>query len=218
MPNLDGANDCTTTIYVNKEHRRIQIGAALFQLSEAEITLLMLLLDAKGKPISKHNLLSQGWSGRIVSPTSLPVSIKHIRDIFKSVGHTEVLCTVKNGGGYFILDGIFNLELIVPSSIDVLDETLVQIVNTDCEVNAKSSSDWISIVSIVITLSLLVLFIIYNASFVYEKNNVISNSPIGDTLTTELESLSIKYKNDHLFISGDGTYLVCNSKNCEFAM
>ncbi|EJY2831547.1 winged helix-turn-helix domain-containing protein, partial [Salmonella enterica] len=80
-------------------------------LSKNECLLIRYFYERQGITISRDELIQQCWPGRVVSPTSLPVAIKHIRDILKKAGYNEVIKTHK-GEGYSLLPGILEIDFI----------------------------------------------------------------------------------------------------------
>ncbi len=68
--------------------------------------ILEYLYNNAGKTVSREDLLSKCWPDRIVSPVSLPVAIKHIRDIFKQITDCEVIITHKSIGYSFCNENI----------------------------------------------------------------------------------------------------------------
>ncbi|WP_170913941.1 winged helix-turn-helix domain-containing protein [Salmonella enterica] len=77
-----------------------------FQISRNEMLILEYLYNNAGKTVSREDLLSKCWPDRIVSPVSLPVAIKHIRDIFKQITDCEVIITHKSIGYSFCNENI----------------------------------------------------------------------------------------------------------------
>lgn len=80
-------------------------------LSKNECLLIKYLYERQGVTISRDELIQQCWPGRVVSPTSLPVAIKHIRDILKKAGHNDAIKTHK-GEGYSLLPNILEIDFI----------------------------------------------------------------------------------------------------------
>ncbi|HAK3505546.1 TPA: hypothetical protein H1R48_004403 [Salmonella enterica] len=80
-------------------------------LSKNECSLIKYLYERQGILISRDELTQQCWPGRIVSATSLPVAIKHIRDVLKKTKKEEIIKTHK-GEGYSFLPGIIKIKII----------------------------------------------------------------------------------------------------------
>ncbi|EFG0071759.1 winged helix-turn-helix domain-containing protein [Salmonella enterica] len=78
------------------------------------------LYKNKGTIISHDELVCHCWPGRMVSASSLPVAIKHIRDIFKKLSSKEVIKTYKGEGYAFLLD----IEITITESLDELSASV----------------------------------------------------------------------------------------------
>ncbi|ENY9823207.1 transcriptional regulator, partial [Escherichia coli] len=52
-------------------------------LSKHEYLLIKYLYNKKGEIVSRSELIQHCWPEKIVSPTSLPVAIKHLRDLLR---------------------------------------------------------------------------------------------------------------------------------------
>ncbi|MCW6638799.1 winged helix-turn-helix domain-containing protein, partial [Yersinia ruckeri] len=90
------------TIRVDKENGILRSGDLIFSLSKNECLMLELLYENSDSVISIENIIKGSWLGKVVSPISVPVAIKHIRDILKKCIATQVIVTHKGVGYSFI--------------------------------------------------------------------------------------------------------------------
>lgn len=112
-----------TEIYIDKIAKEVKVAGELFYLSSSELLLLELLYINKGVTVSREQIYKECWPGRLVSPASLPVAIKHVRDIFKKISENKQIIITHKGIGYsFSTDS--TIELIFSSSKDIEDEKI----------------------------------------------------------------------------------------------
>lgn len=90
------------TIRVDKENGILRSCDLVFYLSKNECLMLELLYENSDSVISIENIIKSSWPGKVVSPISVPVAIKHIRDILKKCIATQVIVTHKGVGYSFI--------------------------------------------------------------------------------------------------------------------
>ncbi|EIA0326220.1 winged helix-turn-helix domain-containing protein, partial [Escherichia coli] len=107
-------------ILLDKKKNLIFFNKTSFQLSKNEVLLIEYLYKNKGTIISHDELVCHCWPGRMVSASSLPVAIKHIRDIFKKLSSKEVIKTYKGEGYAFLLD----IEITITESLDELSASV----------------------------------------------------------------------------------------------
>ncbi len=93
-------------VVLNKLESVLIIGDSRYALSKNEVLLLECLYLRAGDVISHDELLTTCWPDRVVSPTSLPVAIKHIRDVFRKITRSEVIKTYKNEGYSYQKDSV----------------------------------------------------------------------------------------------------------------
>ncbi|EBQ8602460.1 hypothetical protein I6P91_004615 [Salmonella enterica] len=90
-------------IKINKKNNKVCMGDNLYYLSKNEIALLEVLYSNPDVIFSSEELREKCWPGRVVSYNSVPVAIKHIRDVFKknNNGIIDVVLTIKGEGYQF---------------------------------------------------------------------------------------------------------------------
>ena len=92
------------------EKQLITINECCYALSLNELLIIDVL--ANNDNVFTHSeILEKCWPGKIVSQGSLPVAIKHIRDIFKKHTHEDVVITHK-GKGYSIDSSLIKVTSI----------------------------------------------------------------------------------------------------------
>lgn len=82
------------------EKQLITIDECYYSLSLNELLIIYVLAN-DNKIFTHSEILEKCWPGKIVSQGSLPVAIKHIRDVFKKHTHEDIIITHK-GKGYSI--------------------------------------------------------------------------------------------------------------------
>lgn len=83
------------------EANTLIINNATHVLSCNEMLILKTLYESNEQPVSQSAIMETCWPGRVVSPASLPVAIKHIRDVFRTYTDDDIIITHK-GKGYSI--------------------------------------------------------------------------------------------------------------------
>lgn len=104
-------------VTIEKELCLVYIGDEKYSLSKNEILIIELLYSNPERVLSVAEISKQCWPGRIVSNASVPVSIKHIRDVFKEHFACNIILTVK-GVGYRFSQGSVDINIV-----DKLDES-----------------------------------------------------------------------------------------------
>ncbi|EHI7423328.1 winged helix-turn-helix transcriptional regulator [Salmonella enterica] len=99
-------------IKINKKNNMVFIRDRFYFLSKNETTLLELLYNNPDVVFSVRELSDKCWPGKVVSYNSVPVAIKHIRDIFKiNSGCADIIQTRKGEGYQFCgNDLVINFE------------------------------------------------------------------------------------------------------------
>lgn len=186
-------------------------------LSKNECLLIRYFYERQGITISRDELIQQCWPGRVVSPTSLPVAIKHIRDILKKAGHNEVIKTHK-GEGYSLLPGMLEIDFI-----DEFSENKIEDFSKTHKTHKKTRYLLYprQILSfIIIGLSMfsgvfLGLTLCTNNIKHWRTDNgalIISNSKV----TSQIADYA-SYQEGSVFIDDMGTALICNKFKCYFS-
>ncbi|HEK6324796.1 TPA: winged helix-turn-helix domain-containing protein [Yersinia enterocolitica] len=101
-------------IVLDKLKNVLVINNEAHALSKNEVLLLEHLYLRGGEVIPRDDLISTCWPDRVVSPVSLPVAIKHIRDVLRKATQNEVIKTHKSVGYSFQQD---SLELAINSAV-----------------------------------------------------------------------------------------------------
>lgn len=196
---------------VNKQNGAIYFGGEFsFSLSKNECLILELLYSNSDKIISSGHIGKTCWPGRVVSPVSVPVAIKHIRDVLKKCFDQQLIITHK-GEGYSFSKTNHVIKFISAH------ENCVQAKENDDELNKKSSKIKNNklVISLCIVVTLLFFVIFDGNSYInsyYEptKNiHVITNHPIKPPL-----NLDDKIKNSTLFYDDLGCKIICNQFKC----
>ncbi|EKN6360931.1 TPA: transcriptional regulator [Yersinia enterocolitica] len=104
----------SSPIVLDKLKNVLVINNEAHALSKNEVLLLEHLYLRGGEVIPRDDLISTCWPDRVVSPVSLPVAIKHIRDVLRKATQNEVIKTHKSVGYSFQQD---SLELSINSAV-----------------------------------------------------------------------------------------------------
>lgn len=104
----------SSPIVLDKLKNVLVINNEAHALSKNEVLLLEHLYLRGGEVIPRDDLISTCWPDRVVSPVSLPVAIKHIRDVLRKATQNEVIKTHKSVGYSFQQD---SLELAINSAV-----------------------------------------------------------------------------------------------------
>lgn len=181
-------------------------------LSKNECLLIKYLYERQGSAISKCELTEHCWPRRMVSATSLPVAIKHIRDVLKKITNEEVIKTHK-GEGYSFLPGVIEIKII---DSPLSGETI----NTEKTGYHKlQTRNFLTAITIGTSVFLwgtfnFVMYARYtnNIKHWYTNNGllIISTSKTTSNLTESL------HKGDSVFIDDMGSTLICDKLTCEF--
>lgn len=188
-------------------------------LSKNECFLVKYLYERQGTSISRDELTQHCWPGRVVSATSLPVAIKHIRDVLKKIKNEEIIKTHK-GEGYSFLPGVVEIKIIDSSPGDKTIKTK----NTKNTVKTGHHKLQIRNFLTAITIGASVFFwgaisfVIYtrytNNIKHWHTNNgslIISTS---ETMSDEL--IDAVHEGDSIFIDDMESTLICDKQTCNF--
>lgn len=199
-----------TKIYIDKNTNEVNVAGELFYLSESEILLLELLYVNKGVLIDKEQIHKACWPGRLVSPASIPVAIKHIRDIFKKIsGDKQIIITHKGVGYSFATDSMIDL---------VLDS---EISNTCLELPHSSIFDKRSLCFFLLPCLTLILFFWIGMTIIANENseNIITVTHGKKQISLNLldSNNTITSSNDNfpiMFKDVNGSVIQCNIEEC----
>ncbi|HAX5303036.1 TPA: hypothetical protein JZG53_004545 [Escherichia coli] len=184
-------------------------------LSKNECFLIKYLYERQGTAISRDELTQHCWPGRIVSATSLPVAIKHIRDVLRKIKNEEIIKTHK-GEGYSFLPGIIEIKII-----DSHPER--KLVTTKNTVKTRHQKPQVQKILTAITTGMSVFFWITISFVIYTRysNNIKhwhtnSGSLIISTLETTSELTDALYEGESIFIDDMESTLICDKLTCKF--
>ncbi|EBP1405333.1 hypothetical protein C1J86_004265 [Salmonella enterica subsp. enterica serovar Javiana] len=182
-------------------------------LSKNECLLIRYFYERQGITISRDELIQQCWPGRVVSPTSLPVAIKHIRDILKKAGHNEVIKTHK-GEGYSLLPGILEIDFIDGSPSNKIEDFSKTRRKTRSMLYPRQILSFITIGLSMFSGVFLGLTLCTNNIRHWRTDNgalIISNSKV----TSQIADYT-SYQEGSVFIDDMGIALICNKFKCYF--
>ncbi|WP_438802644.1 winged helix-turn-helix domain-containing protein [Escherichia marmotae] len=169
----------------------------------------------QGTSISRDELTQHCWPGRVVSATSLPVAIKHIRDVLKKIKNEEIIKTHK-GEGYSFLPGIIEIKIIDSSPGD-------KTMNTKHTVKTGHHKLQIRNFLTAITIGTSVFFWGAFSFVIYTRytNNIKhwhtnSGSLIISTSETMSELIDAVHEGDSIFIDDMESTLICDKQTCNF--
>lgn len=184
-------------------------------LSKNECFLIKYLYERQGASISKDELTQHCWPGRVVSATSLPVAIKHIRDVLKKIKNEEIIKTHK-GEGYSFLPGIIEIKIIDSHPGG-------GVVNTKNTIKTRHQKLQLRKILSAITIGMSVFFWGAISFFIYTRytNNIKhwhtnSGSLIISTLETTSELTDTLHEGESIFIDDMESTLICDKLTCNF--
>lgn len=190
-------------------------------LSKNECFLVKYLYERQGTSISRDELTQHCWPGRVVSATSLPVAIKHIRDVLKKIKNEEIIKTHK-GEGYSFLPGVVEIKIIDSSPGDKTIKTK-NTKNTKNTVKTGHHKLQIRNFLTAITIGTSVFFWGAISFVIYTRytNNIKhwhtnNGSLIISTSETMSELIDAVHEGDSIFIDDMESTLICDKQTCNF--
>lgn len=105
-------NCLKTMATVNKDTSIVYIDGERYVFSENEIMLLELLYSNPEVIFSADEISKKCWPGRIVSGSSVPVAIKHIRDVFNVNNGRGGIVLTNKGEGYKFCESGFIINFV----------------------------------------------------------------------------------------------------------
>ncbi|EDF8710672.1 hypothetical protein GCA48_20365 [Salmonella enterica] len=204
-------------ITLDKKNNRVLMEDKQFQISRNEMLILEYLYNNAGKTVSREDLLSKCWPDRIVSPVSLPVAIKHIRDIFKQITVCEVIITHKSIGYSFCNENI---------NITIKEEQILPADATDYDKNSPETNklitafinkyrDWYGDILIYALILLLLKILLVDENIVTITNKETQHKLITNTSISTEKVNSLFSNNDDIVFFDDASGLIkCNDKGC----
>lgn len=174
-------------------------------LSKNELLLIKYLYSNQGTIISRDDLLYHCWPGKVVSPASLPVAIKRIRDIFRKIEKEDAIKTHK-GEGYSFIPGVINIKFINKEKKEYKDA------KSPCSIQRWRWG--------IIVILLYVVFFLFIAGMMF-SGNIKSRRAHNGQLIISSGNESPEIKNhatlvDIVFIDDTMSLLICNHQNCTF--
>ncbi|EPI2623534.1 winged helix-turn-helix domain-containing protein [Escherichia coli] len=184
-------------------------------LSKNECFIIKYLYERQGTTISRDELTQHCWPGKVVSATSLPVAIKHIRDVLKKIKNEEIIKTHK-GEGYSFLPGIIEIKIIDSHPEEKL-------ANTKNTVKTRHQKLQIQKVLTAITIGISIFFwgTISFVTYAKYSNNIKhrhtkSGSLIISTSETTSELTDDLHEGESIFIDDMESTLICDKLTCKF--
>ena len=175
-------------------------------LSKNECLLIKYLYERQGASISRDELTQHCWPGKIVSAASLPVAIKHIRDVLKKIKSEEIVKTHK-GEGYSFIDRH-------PGDGTMSTKETVKIKS-----RKSQARDFLTALTIGVSVFFWGggSFVIYtryanNIKHWHTKNGLL----IISTTETMDEFTGAVHEGDTIFIDDMDSMLICNKLKCNF--
>lgn len=175
-----------------------------YKCSTPEFHILHELYLGKGLAIDRDTLLEVGWSGRIVSPNSVPVAITNLRKILKDISGINLIYT-KKGLGYGLETRQSNIQF------DFITDNISPIPNTAPPQKNFNSKHIFS--TLIISLSLFFIPFAITKTLTHKKpkiniytngiNKLITKSEINNTIDNQAINLIIKSLNYQIIDSVD---------------
>ncbi|EKN3457565.1 transcriptional regulator [Yersinia enterocolitica] len=220
----------SSPIVLDKLKNVLVINNEAHALSKNEVLLLEHLYLRGGEVIPRDDLISTCWPDRVVSPVSLPVAIKHIRDVLRKATQNEVIKTHKSVGYSFQQD---SLELAINSAVyeqqinkaEIRQETPVE---NSAEQNQQSllvkahggkkiSHNYTHYFMAIAIIVVMALFIsgeedVISFTDSTTRSTIITNVP--PALDNSAAALP-KVKNGVIFKDNFGSVIVCDQVECQ---
>ncbi|EFE3805409.1 TPA: transcriptional regulator [Escherichia coli] len=199
-------------IFIDTLKNTIIINGESSLLSKNECLLLKYFYERQGIIIPRDELIQQCWPGRVVSPTSLPVAIKHIRDILKKTGHKEVIVTHK-GEGYSLLPNTLDINFTEATAENKPRDLKETSNNKHYLLQPRQVLSAITIgLSIFLSAFLGLTLCSNNIKHFRIRNGalIISNSEMVSQVT------DAPYQEGSFFMDKMGAVLICNKFKCNF--
>ncbi|CNK07655.1 putative regulatory protein [Yersinia frederiksenii] len=221
----------SSPIILDKLKNVLVINNETHALSKNEVLLLEHLYLHGGEVIPRDDLLSTCWPDRVVSPVSLPVAIKHIRDVLRKATQNEVIKTHKSVGYSFQQD---SLELAINCAVyeqqinttEIRQETPVEnsaeqeqpLQSTKVHGGQRFSHNYTYYFMAMAIIVVMVLFISGEEDVISftdsdTHSTIITNVP--PALDNSAAALP-KVKNGVIFKDNFGSVIVCNHVECQW--
>ena len=85
-------------IYIVSNYIHSIDGKESKRLSDAEVDVLKALIEAKGRVVSREELMVIGWPGKVVVPNSLNMAILTLRRVLEQFGLDDAIVTIPKVG------------------------------------------------------------------------------------------------------------------------
>lgn len=221
----------SSPIILDKLKNVLVINNETHALSKNEVLLLEHLYLHGGEVIPRDDLLSTCWPDRVVSPVSLPVAIKHIRDALRKATQKEVIKTHKSVGYSFQQD---SLELAINSAVyeqqintaEIRQETSVEnsaeqeqpLQSTKVHGGQRFPHNYTYYFMAIAIIVIMALFISGEEDIISftdsdTHSTIITNVP--PALDNSAATLP-KVKNGVIFKDNFGSVIVCNHVECQW--
>ncbi|EFA4846643.1 winged helix-turn-helix domain-containing protein [Escherichia coli] len=177
-------------------------------LSKNECLLIKYLYEKQGTVISRDELLHHCWPGRVVSPTSLPVAIKHIRDVFRKIEREEAIKTYK-GEGYSFIPGSIKIEFVHR-----------ELEHKTIEVKKSKTSNFICKIPIHYMTIIYVISFLFIIGIMFSGNIKSRRTHNGQLVISSRDDIpeldNATTLGNLVFIDETESVLICNHTNCTF--
>lgn len=208
------AKKAQNTVLIDTLNNTVIINGESNLLSKNECLLIRYFYERQGVIITKDELIQQCWPGRVVSPTSLPVAIKHIRDILKKAGGNDAIKTYK-GEGYSLLPNKLEIDFIDTSTENKVDHLKV----TKKKHHRLQPFPRKTLLSM--TTGLSIFLCIFLGITLFSNNIKQWHTSNGALLISNSKMISqipynTLYQGNSIFMDNEGTILVCNKIKCYF--
>ncbi|HHL2558938.1 TPA: transcriptional regulator [Yersinia enterocolitica] len=215
-------------VVLDKLKNVLMINNEAHALSKNEVLLLEYLYLRAGAVIPRDELISHCWPDRVVSAVSLPVAIKHIRDVLRKATSNEVIKTHKSVGYSFQQD---SLEVVICSPVyeqptnnlvlnhvaadkNIDDKRQPQLLTKVHQRFCHNYAGYFMAIAIVIAITLLISGgdDIVSITDSRTHNTIITNLPPSLAYTS---TALPKVKNSLIFKDDFGSVIVCNKLECK---
>lgn len=191
---------------INKANGTLLSKEGAYSLSRNEVLLLELFYNHPNVIFSNDEISLACWPGRVISPSSVPVAIKRVRDLLKKMSLNSKIITHKGEGYSFSLEDTVTIKFTETEPY-INDETLHQ------QKNNKQSIAFAFAFAFAF-LSVILSNLEWNeVSVKYNKEKDIK---IITNIVDETEIDFDKYKQSNsVFIDRTHHTIICNKQGCQ---
>ncbi|TBL61981.1 winged helix-turn-helix domain-containing protein [Hafnia paralvei] len=183
----------------------------ILYLSKNECLVLELLYNNSGDIVSSDTISKTCWPGRIVSPVSVPVAIKHVRDVLKKCSPSSLIKTYK-GEGYSFVKGEMVINFCHENTLPISSEHTLNSDITPLFFSKKTMG-----VVFIIALSSVAIMIIFDTGNSITSNYdtvksvyTVQNYPYEKEVNPDIKNL----RNVTIFHEEMGSVIQCDKQKC----